>query len=243
MALDPEVLSIIRQITLDDVRRCSKAFVENERRGYAYADALNEVQSNFGRPDSICKGICNLLGAWHQSFYRFGPFDQAKILKAVECHHKELTGLRTKNIRNVELGDDFEAQIKPIFHSFLNATAGTNRRFTRRTVTGTSKGLSLLAPNLFPMVDEAISVAYDCWWVYSDFGFIEYTRFMRYMRVLADQMVSGYARGQRITDLGRAETLLVGEIKAYSGDRYQYNKSLLKTMDEYNYAKYTETWC
>jgi hypothetical protein len=243
MVLDENVLARISRITVDDIKKCSRAFVENERRGYAYADALNEVQKNFGKPDEVCKGICGLLDAWHQSFYRFGPYDQAKILKAIERHHKELTSLQAKNIRDVELGDDFEAQVKPIFDSFLNATAGTNRRFTRRTVTGTSKSLSLLAPNLFPMVDEAISVAYDCWWVYSDFGFIEYTKFMRYMKVLAEQLVSQYSRIHGVTDLNRAEARLVKEVKTYSGDKYQYDESLLKTVDEYNYAKRTEGWC
>jgi len=248
MSLDPEILGIIRGMTIDDIKKCSKAFVENERRGYAYADALNEVQNNSEKPDRICKGICDLLDAWHNSFYRFGPYDEAKILEAVERHHKELPGLRTKNIRSVELGDDFEAQIKPIFDSFLNATAGTNRRFTRRTVTGTSKSLSLVAPNLCPMCDERISQAYDCWWVLSDFGFVEYVKFMKYMKVLAEQLVSEYSQRHMIRDLGRAEMLLVEEVKEYSGDRYQYRKSLLKTIDEYNYAKHTmpehgKRWC
>lgn len=243
MALDQEILGIIRRTTIDDVKKGSRAFVENERRGCAYADALNEVQNNFEKPDRICKGICDLLDAWHNSFYRFGPYDEAKILKAVERHHKELTNLQTKNIRNVKLGADFEAQIKPIFDSFLNATAGTNRRFTRRTVTGTSKGLSLLAPNLFPMVDEAIGVAYRCAWVFSEFGFDEYVKFMTYMKVFAEQLVSRWSKAHSITDPNQAETLLVEEVKEYSGDEYQYSKSLLKTIDEYNYAKRTEGWC
>ena len=146
ISLDPGILGIIRGITIDDIKRCSKAFIGNECRGYIYPDALNKVQGNFGRPNKIAEGISDLLRGWHNSFYRFGPFDEAKILKAVEQHHRELTNLRTKNIRSVELDADFDEQIRPIFSSLLNATAGTNYRFTRRTVTGTSKSLSMPWP-------------------------------------------------------------------------------------------------
>ena len=182
MTSDQRVLAIIQKITVDDVKEGSKAFVKNERRGYIYPDAINKVQSNFGRPDKISEGIADLLRGWHNSFYRFGSFNEVEILASVGRCHTELCGLRAKNIRDVKLDTDFEAQIGPIFRSFLDATAGKNRRSAARTVTGTSKSLSLLAPALFPMCDRAISQAYGCWWADdSDFGFIEYTKFMKYM--------------------------------------------------------------
>lgn len=243
MALDQAVLATVHKITTDDVKRGSKAFAQNGHRGRAYADALNEVQNNFGRPDRICNGICDLLDAWHNSFYRFGPFDKAEVLRAVERCHRELVVLRAKNIRDVKLDADFETEMRPIFDSLLDATAGKNRRFTRRTVTGTSKGLSLIAPDLFPMVDEAISVAYRCPWVYSEFGLDEYIKFTTYMKILAERLASEYSQAHKIRDLDQAEMLLVKEVKAYSGDEYQYSKSLLKTIDEYNYAKHTQVWC
>lgn len=242
MVLGKTVLGTIRKITINDIKKGSKAFIQNERRGYIYPNAFNKVQGNFGAPDKICKGISDLLSAWHNNFYRFGKFNQSEILKSTKLYHKKLNALRAKNIRDVKLNDTFEGQVRPIFDSFLNATAGKNPKFTRRTVTGTSKALSLLAPCLFPMCDEDISQAYGCWWVYSDFGFIEYIKFMKYMKILAEQLVAQYSKKHNIKSLNKAEMLLVDEIRTYSGDVYQYNKSLLKIIDEYNYAKYTKKW-
>jgi len=245
MVSNQNIPAELTHITISDLKKCSKAFIQKEQRGYIYPDALNKVQNNFGTPDKICEGISDLLRGWHNNFYRFGPFDQAKILKSINHYHDQLKGWRTKNIRNVRLDSKskFVTQFSPIFDCFLDATAGKNPKFTRRTVTGTSKCLHLLAPSLFPMCDEAISQAYDCWWVYSDFGFIEYIKFMKSMKILAEQLVDQYSKTHNIQNPNRAEMRLANEIKAYSGDTYQYNKSLLKIIDEYNYAKYTKSWC
>lgn len=244
MVLDQDVLVMISNITIDELKKCSKSFIENEHRGYIYPEAVNRVQNNFGKPNEICKGISDLLRGWHNNFYRFGPFDQAEILKGVKQYHNKLNNLRSRNIRDVRLNTRFETEVfKPIFDCILDATAGNNPKFTRRTVTGTSKSLSLLAPSLFPMCDEAISRAYGCWWVYSDFGFMEYYKFMHYTKILAEQLVAQYSNKHKIQNPDEAETRLINEIKTYSGDNYQYNKSLLKIIDEYNYAKYTEAWC
>jgi hypothetical protein len=242
MVSSQAVLSSVRQITIRDLKKHSKAFVQNEQRGYIYPDALNKVQNNFGIPTSICAGISDLLCGWHNNFYHFGSFDQAEVLKSVKLYHKKLKEWRIENIRHVQLDSRFMTQFSPIFHSFLDATAGKNSRFTRRTVTGTSKCLHLLAPDIFPMCDEAISQAYCCWWVYSDFGFSEYSKFMGYMKTLAEQLVTEYSKRHNIHDLDRAETQLVNEVKTYSGDTYQYGKSLLKIIDEYNYTRYTKKW-
>jgi hypothetical protein len=243
MVLDENVLARISRTTIDNLKECSKAFVQNEGRLYIYPNALNKVQGNFGKPDEVCEGISDLLRGWHNGFYRFGSFDKAEILKSIKHYYKQLDNLRARNIRNINLDEAFETEIKTMFCSFLDATAGKNRRFTRRTVTGTSKCLGLLAPSLFPMCDEAISQAYDCWWVYSDFGFIEYLKFMQYMRILAKQLVAEYSKKHSIANLTQAEIQLVSEVKAYSGDAYQYDKTLLKVIDEYNYAKYSKPWC
>jgi len=243
MVSNQNILAMISNITIDDIKKCSKAFIQNEHRGYVYPDALNKVQNNFGTPDKICEGISDLLRGWHNNFYRFGPFDQAKILEGVNHCHNELKGWKTKNIRNVKLDFRFVTQFSPIFDCFLDATAGKNPKFTRKTVTGTSKCLHLLTPSLLPMCDEAISQAYGCWWVYSDFGFSEYFKFMEYTKILAEQLVTEYSKKHNIQNSDQVEMRLVNEIKTYSGDTYQYNKSLLKIIDEYNYAKYSKEWC
>ena len=228
---------------MDDVRGGSRAFVQNETRGKAYPDALGEVQRPFGDPKSSCRGICDLLDAWHGSFYRFGRFDETEILRSVSQHHGDLVALQADSIRGVELGSEFEARVMPVFEALLDATASRGQKSTKRTVTGTSKSLSLLAPNLFPMCDDAIGAAYKCPWVFADFGFLEYMRFTQYMRMLAEQLVVEYSRKQGIGDLNQAETLLVADIKSYSGDPWNYDKTLLKTIDEYNYARHTKGWC
>jgi hypothetical protein len=75
-----------------------------------------------------------------------------------------------------------------------------------------AKTLHLLAPAFFPLWDDAIAKAYGCY--YSEAPAEAYIRFCRIIRGLA--------------------TSLVGVV---SGP-----KTLLKQIDEYNYAKFTQEW-
>jgi len=239
---DQNFRQMVKGISIDDIKAGSRAFIQNEHRAYIYANAVNQVQNNFNDISKITKGISNLLSGWHNSFYRFGPFNDTEISKCVALYHNRLKVIRRENILDVIVDNRFESQIRTVYYGFLDATASVNVKFTRKTITGTSKALSLLAPDLFPMCDEKISQAYNCWWVYSDGSFNDYLTFLNYMKILAVQLVSEYSEIHRLTDRNKAETLLIKEIKVYSGDSYNYDKTLLKIIDEYNYSKHTKSW-
>lgn len=242
MVIDTKIRKMLRGTSITAVKKGSRAFIQNERSGYIYPNALKLVQNNSSDISKITEGISNLLSGWHNSFYRFGPFSTNDISKYITSQQSQLKRIRKKNIRNVIVDNKFESLFRTVYDGCLDATASTNAKFTRKTVTGTSKALCLLAPGLFPMCDEAISQAYDCWWVYSDGSFWEYLKFFKYMKILAEQMVAKYSKIHGISDLNKAEILLIQEIRTYSGDSYKYNKTLLKIIDEYNYAKFTKGW-
>jgi hypothetical protein len=132
------------------------------------------------------------------------------------------------------------AEIEELFTAFLDSTAGKNAKFTRKSPTAVSKALNLLAPKCFPLWDEAISQEYDCWWVYSDFGLPEYIKFMKLAKMECADIVTEYSQTYLIDNLDLAEQKLIQECLSISGT--SYDRSLLKIIDEYNYAKYTKNW-
>ena len=85
----------------------------------------------------------------------------------------------------------------------------------RRSPVAVAKALHLLAPDLFPLWDEKIAQAYGC--QYRSAPALAYRRFMQSQRSVVS------ARRATLTKLG--------------GD-----KSVLKTLDEYNYARFTKGW-
>ena len=76
-----------------------------------------------------------------------------------------------------------------------------------------AKALHLLAPDFFPLWDRAIAIAYGC--DYSNEPSGKYLAFCKKMRILAEVARCYVSHPE---------------------------KSLLKLMDEYNYAKYTQRW-
>ncbi len=53
-------------------------------------------------------------------------------------------------------------------------------------------------------------------------------------------IVAQYAKTNSVVDIEVAEKNLIGECVSLSGTNY--DRSLLKIIDEYNYAKHTKQW-
>jgi len=233
-------MTISRSVYEKDIAKACKFYAKQESRDFQYPNSLNRVQNNFGNSQEMAKGISDLLSLWHQNFYRFGDFDRKLLETCVTDKLKLIKKFRQLNIRQLAFTETEVERIGEIFSGFLDATAGKNVRFTRRSPTAVSKTLNLLAPNCFPLWDEAISQEYGCWWVYSEFGLSEYIKFMRISKQQCIELVSRYSRSKNIPDLRKAEEKLIETCESIAGT--SYGPSLLKLIDEYNYAKYTKGW-
>lgn len=228
------------KISYKDLIRACQFYAQKENRDYIYPKALNATQANFGDPKKMANAISELLKIWHLTFYRFGMFSEEKLEECITTNLTALYNYRFLNIRNFDLNESNSDDISRLFHSFLDALAGENSKFTRKSPTAVSKALNLIAPALFPLWDEAISQAYDCWWVYSDFGTIKYLDFSNILKSQVSGILNEYMNINSITNIESAEKRLISECQEISGNRYE--KSLLKIIDEYNYAKYTKNW-
>jgi len=228
------------KISYRDLIKACQYYAQNERRDYVYPNALKKIQSNFGDSKLMADGIADLLDVWHLNFYRFGGFSQDLIEQYINTKLTLMQKYNTVNIRHLTFSDLEIAEVKELFSAFLDATAGVNAKFTRKSPTAVSKTLNLLAPRCFPLWDEAISQAYDCWWVYSDFGVNKYIKFMELSKSQCLSIVNEYSIDYKINDPDLAETKLIQDCNSIN--QRNYDRSLLKILDEYNYAKYTKNW-
>jgi len=112
----------------------------------------------------------------------------------------------------LSLTDADAPAIEDLFGRFLEALKGGKSQGARSPV-AVAKALHLLAPKFFPLWDDKIAKAYNC--RYSTNPSAKYLAFMH--------ITKGHV------------TQLQGKIGA---DR----SSVLKIIDEYNYAKFTKNW-
>lgn len=190
-----------------------RAFETNEPRAGIYLEAVRQVSDNWGVATEMAAGVKRLLDVWHHAFYRFGNFELPLLRSCIERNTKALGMFRNRSISTLARTDHNE--VDKVFEEFLDALRGGRRR----TPVGVAKALHVLAPEFFPLWDTDIALAYGSWWVYSEFGFLEYLPFCWKMKRLAEHVtVSGCVRD------------LTPE------------RSVLKVVDEYNYSRFTKKW-
>jgi hypothetical protein len=97
--------------------------------------------------------------------------------------------------------------------------------------------LHTIAPRFFPIWDQAIARKYGCYWYAYGKAASSYVRFMQPSRDLVAALEAEYAQRGKAAGLPPAKDL-AGALSKPSGRP----KSLLKFLDEYNYAKYTGKW-
>lgn len=106
-----------------------------------------------------------------------------------------------------------EQSIKTLFGRFLEALKVTSKVGVRRSPVAVAKALHILAPAFFPLWDDKIAKNYGCHYSYQpDESYID---FCWKTKAIAEE---------------------VGVLLPRSG------KSIIKRIDEYNYAKYTQGW-
>lgn len=155
-----------------------------------------------------------LLLTWNHAFYRYGIFDFNKLEDCISNNLSSLDKYRNSSILNYTSADD--KAIEHLFQQFLDALRiHDGKKKGQKSPVAVAKALHLLAPDFFPLWDYKIARAYGC--AYSSNPAEKYLIFFRKSKEIA----------------GKLQPSVNPELMG---------KTLLKLIDEYNYAKYTRDW-
>jgi hypothetical protein len=169
------------------------------------------VQHFWGRPAEMADSLGVLLLTWNQAFYRYGIFDFDKLEECISKNLQLLNKYRETNILNYKTSDD--KSVRQVFREFLRALQiRKGKKKGARSPVAVAKALHLLAPHFFPLWDHKIARAYECAYSYKPEA--KYLDFIRTSKEMAEKLQSAV-------------------------DAKSMGKTLLKLIDEFNYAKYT----
>jgi len=222
----------IDAIDYQEIFRGSSDFVQNEKRDAMYKVATFLVNHFWYRPADIADGIGVLLLVWNQAFYRYCNFalDFEGLENFLRKNEKTIKEIRNRDISSLKKDD--EKLVKELFVELLDVLKCGDRK----SPVAVSKALHLLAPSFFPLWDNDISKAYDCYWEDSDLACETYLQFMEKMKDLSRKIIQTYVHRNNVDSETAKENICE---KASSN--LPFVKSLLKIIDEYNYA-FTKYW-
>ena len=172
------------------------------------------VKRFWGNASKMTDALGILLLTWNQALYRYGSFDFQRLEYAIKKNRRSLKGYQKRNILSYTEADD--PTIKSVFKHFLSALRVRKRgKKVKRSPVAVAKALHLLAPRFFPLWDFAIANKYRCRYAVQPDD--KYVAFMLEIKKFAKAM------------------------QPHVGHR-RSGKSLVKLIDEYNYARYTKDW-
>jgi hypothetical protein len=196
-----------------EIRRGSLEFQKHERRGAMYKVASFLVEYYWGNPEDMANALGILLLTWNQAFYRYGSFDYEELEKCIKNNLGLLGNYRKRDIFSFSEND--EPTVEAIFDEFLTALQiDGGKKAGIKSPVAVAKALHLLAPAFFPLWDDKIAKAYGCY--YKQDPGKKYLLFCRFTREIAESYGG-------LSDLTSKATLV-------------------KQIDEYNYATYTKKW-
>jgi hypothetical protein len=188
------------------------AFRLHEPRDAMYKTASYLVAHFWGHPAEMADGLGVLLLTWNQANYIYGSFDFGKLEECIRSHLGMLERYRARRI--VDYTADDEPHVRDLFEAFLAALAiAEGSRVGARSPVAVAKAFHLLAPGFFPLWDKKIAVVHGC-----DYYLRPAEKHITFMR-LSQSMA--HALQSVVPPAGR---------------------TILKMIDEYNYAKYTKEW-
>jgi hypothetical protein len=200
--------------SLEEVKRGYTAFQLHEKRDAMYKTATFLVDYFWGKPSEMANSLGVLLLTWNQALYRYGQFDFNKLETCISANQAILDRYRKQSILDYSPTDD--PVIRHLFQQFLEALEiCEGKKAGVKSPVGTVKALHLLAPNFFPLWDDKIAQAYDCHYAYRPVE--KYLAFIRINQQMAERL-HHYVNWQ-VT-----------------------GKTLIKLIDEYNYATFTKKW-
>ncbi|RME57600.1 hypothetical protein D6779_08355 [Candidatus Parcubacteria bacterium] len=198
----------------DELKAGYQEFQRREKRDAMYKVASFLVAHFWGKPADMADGLGVLLLTWNQALYRYGSFDFESLEKCITENMSLLEKYRERNILSYSPHDDKD--ISHLFQAFLAALEiSDGSKAGTRSPVATSKALHLLAPEYFPLWDDKIAKAYGCHYAYKPAAkYLTFIRLCKQIAAMLQPMMSEQNSG----------------------------KTLLKLIDEYNYAKYTKGW-
>ena len=198
-----------------EFRRGYLTFRDKERRDAMYKTATFLVKYFWGKAAEIADGLGVLLLTWNQAHYRYGSFDFQLLEKVVTANQQQLDSFRNRDIFSYVPADD--PAITSLFGQLLDALRiCEGKKKGAKSPVAVAKALHLLGPAYFPLWDFEIAKAFGC--SYGQQPAAQYLAFVRKTKYLAEQLT---AQGIALGDTDRTS---------------------LKVLDEYNYARYTKHW-
>ncbi|MFL6674755.1 MAG: hypothetical protein ACJ8LG_15860 [Massilia sp.] len=190
----------------------SKEFQRQLPREVVYKTATFLVSHYWGNQREVADGLGILLLTWNQAFYRYGAFSFEALESCIRRNNQKLDEFRTRTIADF---DDRDApRVKKIFKEFLDCLAIENgAKAGVSSPVAAAKALHVLAPHFFPLWDNKIARAYNCYY--------------------AQNPADKYLKFLRVTKEMAASLLLQPK---------QNGRSALKIVDEYNFARFTRNW-
>ncbi len=169
----------------------------------------------------MADGLGVILLTWNARVYLGGSINFDALQNCLEKNLKKIEVYRSRDITSLDSSD--ERDVKEIFEDFLKALAskqvtrsGTVEKFSPVSA---AKALHILAPNFFPIWDNAIAKSYRCYWNSSEKGAGKYWQFILKIKRIVEGLSGEYE-----------------EIETISSE------SILKLIDEYNYSRFTKDW-
>lgn len=205
-----------------------KAFVENEPRDAMYRVAIKILDSSWGNFPEMTDGLGVLLLTWNQALYRYEEFDFQDLEDCIRKSWRDIEGFKVRDIDSLTSLD--EAKIKKLFDNFLDALRTTKAK----SPVATAKAIHLLCPSFFPLWDNDISKAYGTPIVHGDSAgaSTRYVGFMWKIKTDVDGILTNYMSTFHIDRATSVQRIL------RLHPRYKPYLTMLKLIDEYNYAKF-----
>jgi hypothetical protein len=218
----------INSLDYTNILEGSLKYVKYEKRDSIYKVAAFLVEHFWYRPSDIADGIGVLLLVWNQAYYRYCNFalDFEGLEQFLEKNEKALMELRHRDISSYNLSNDKDL-VKNLFNDLLSVLKCGNKR----SPVAVSKALHLLAPDFFPLWDDDISKVHSCYWYDSDRASEKYLKFMEKMKALSDRVVATYMKRNNVD-----KEIAKAAIQKEASPNMPFMKSLLKIIDEHNYA-------
>lgn len=220
--------------TVAKLRAGCEAYWEHESRDAMYRVAIRLVDLWRGNAADIADALGVILLTWNQASYRYGHFDFAALERFLLGESSALEHFRQRSIHSFSRENDEEAILK-LFDRMLDALVCTSNN--KRSPVATAKALHVLAPHFFPIWDGKIADGLGFKWSRSDQAGNKYIEFMQNVKDAVIALERDYEAGHDVGGLPEASDL-AGALSILA----RKNKTILKYVDEYYYAKYTGNW-
>ena len=218
----------LKSVNYKKVLQGSQKYIKEEKRDSMYRVATFLVDHFWYRSFGMSAGIGMLLLVWNQAYYRYCNFalDFEGLAKFLGDNEKTI-----KELRHRDISDFSEDADKNLIRKLFNNLLDVLKCEKRRSPVAVSKALHLLAPAFFPLWDGDISKAYGCYWYDSNQAWKKYLKFMTKAKNLSERIVVQYMDKNSLNREPAKESIC-----KEASSNMPFTKSLLKIIDEYNYA-------